>query len=79
MPVRFATTWPFLIIHFLLFTVIAVIYGHKQANQASAYVDATLVFGKPYEWVSLFTNSIVQMAFTFLWGIITFILMLLAH
>ena len=35
--------------------------------------------GTPFEWASIFTNSIVQMSFTFLWAITAFALMLLAH
>ena len=35
--------------------------------------------GTPHLWVSIFNNSTVQMAFTFLWGITAFGLMLLAH
>ncbi len=46
-PEHFATTEPFLIVHFLLFTAIAVLYAHRQATKASDYVDATLVFGTP--------------------------------
>lgn len=46
-PEYFTTTEPFLIIHFLLFTAIAVLYAHRQAANASDYVDATLVFGTP--------------------------------
>jgi uncharacterized membrane protein len=52
-PEHFATTEPFLIIHFLLFTLIAVLYAHRQATKASDYVDATLVFGTPIVGFSL--------------------------
>jgi len=52
-PEHFASTEPFLIVHFLLFTAIAVIYAHKQATKASDYVDATLVFGTPIVGFSL--------------------------
>ncbi|MGV3582011.1 MAG: DUF2339 domain-containing protein [Methylophilus sp.] len=52
-PEHFATTEPFLIIHFLLFTLIAVLYAHRQATKASDYVDATLVFGTPLVGFSL--------------------------
>lgn len=52
-PQHFATTEPFLIIHFLLFTLIAVLYAHRQATKASDYVDATLVFGTPIVGFSL--------------------------
>jgi uncharacterized membrane protein len=50
---HFATTEPFLIIHFLLFTLIAVLYAYRQATKASDYVDATLVFGTPIVGFSL--------------------------
>jgi uncharacterized membrane protein len=52
-PEHFATTEPFLIIHFLLFTLIAVLYAYRQATKASDYVDATLVFGTPLVGFSL--------------------------
>lgn len=52
-PEHFATTEPFLIIHFLLFTLIAVLYARKQVTKASDYVDATLVFGTPLVGFSL--------------------------
>jgi uncharacterized membrane protein len=52
-PAFFATTEPFLIIHFLLFTLVAVLYAHRQATKASDYVDATLVFGTPLVGFSL--------------------------
>ncbi len=52
-PEFFASTEPFLIIHFLLFTLVAVLYAHRQATKASDYVDATLVFGTPIVAFSL--------------------------
>ena len=52
-PESFASTEPFLIIFFLLFTAIAVLYAHRQATKASDYVDATLVFGTPLVGFSL--------------------------
>lgn len=52
-PEHFASTEPFLIIHFLLFTAIAILYAHRQATKASDYVDATLVFGTPLVGFSL--------------------------
>lgn len=52
-PALFSTTEPFLIIHFLLFTAIAVLYAHRQSTKASDYVDATLVFGTPLVGFSL--------------------------
>ncbi|PKO44556.1 MAG: DUF2339 domain-containing protein [Betaproteobacteria bacterium HGW-Betaproteobacteria-22] len=52
-PAHFSSTEPFLVIHFLLFTAIAVLYAHRQATKASDYVDATLVFGTPIVGFSL--------------------------
>ena len=52
-PENFASTEPFLIIFFLLFTGIAVLFAHRQATKASDYVDATLVFGTPLVTFSL--------------------------
>jgi uncharacterized membrane protein len=52
-PDHFATTEPFLIIFFLLFTGIAVLFAHRQAAKANDYVDATLVFGTPLVSFSL--------------------------
>ncbi len=52
-PENFASTEPFLIIFFLLFTLIAVLYAHRQATKANDYVDATLVFGTPIVGFSL--------------------------
>lgn len=52
-PELFATTEPFLVAHFLLFTAIAVLFAHRQATKASDYVDATLVFGTPLVAFSL--------------------------
>jgi len=52
-PDLFATTEPFLIAHFLLFTIIAILFAHRQSTKASDYVDATLVFGTPLVAFSL--------------------------
>lgn len=52
-PALFATTEPFLIAHFLLFTVIAILFAHRQSAKATDYVDATLVFGTPLVAFSL--------------------------
>lgn len=52
-PENFATTEPFLIIFFLLFTGIAVLFAYRQATKVNDYVDATLVFGTPLVAFSL--------------------------
>jgi uncharacterized membrane protein len=35
--------------------------------------------GTPFQWTSIFNNSTVQMAFTILWAVTAFVLMLFAH
>lgn len=52
-PELFASTEPFLIIHFVLFNLIAILYAYRQSTKASDYVDATLVFGTPIVGFSL--------------------------
>ncbi len=53
-PALFSSTEPFLIIHFLLFTAIAVLYADSQSiTKSKDYVDATLVFGTPLVGFSL--------------------------
>jgi uncharacterized membrane protein len=52
-PEYFASTEPFLVIHFLLFNGIAILYAHREAVKASDYVDSTLVFGTPIVGFSL--------------------------
>lgn len=52
-PALFTTTEPFLIIHFLLFTLIAVLYAHHQAAKDADYIDTTLLFGTPFVAFSL--------------------------
>lgn len=52
-PEFFASTEPFLIIHFVLFNLIAILYAYRQSTKASDYVDATLVFGTPIVGFSL--------------------------
>jgi len=52
-PEYFASIEPFLIIHFLLFTLIAVLYAFRQSTKATDYVDSTLVFGTPIVGFSL--------------------------
>lgn len=46
-PEFLASTEPFLVLHFLLYVVVAVLFAHRQAPRVSHYVDGTLIFGVP--------------------------------
>ncbi|MDX2217834.1 MAG: DUF2339 domain-containing protein [Burkholderiales bacterium] len=46
-PEFFASTEPFLILHFLLYVTVAVLFAHRQAPRIAHYVDGTLIFGVP--------------------------------
>jgi uncharacterized membrane protein len=46
-PELWASTQPFLILHFLLYQAIAILYALRQPPQRAGIVDGTLVFGTP--------------------------------
>lgn len=46
-PEFFASTEPFLVLHFLLYVAVAVLFAHRQAPRIAHYVDGTLIFGVP--------------------------------
>ncbi len=46
-PEHFATTEPFLIIFFLIYTFIAVIFALRQPPELKGYLDGAIVFGTP--------------------------------
>lgn len=46
-PELFASTEPFLVLHFLFYNAIAILYALRQAPQRAGLVDGTLVFGTP--------------------------------
>jgi uncharacterized membrane protein len=46
-PELFASTEPFLVLHFLLYVSVAVLFAHRQAPRVAHYVDGTLIFGVP--------------------------------
>ncbi len=52
-PQYFSTTEPFLILFFLMFSVIAVLFAFRQPPQLRGYVDGSLVFGTPIICFSL--------------------------
>ena len=52
-PQFFSTTEPFLILFFLMFTMIGVLFAFRQPPQLRGYVDGTLVFGTPIICFSL--------------------------
>ena len=46
-PEYFATTEPFLILFFVMYSLIAVLFALRQEPELKGYVDGTLVFGTP--------------------------------
>ncbi|HEB77882.1 MAG TPA: DUF2339 domain-containing protein, partial [Methylothermaceae bacterium] len=46
-PEYFATTEPFLILFFLIFSTTAILYAKRQPPERLGYVDSTLIFGTP--------------------------------
>ncbi|MDD2337262.1 MAG: DUF2339 domain-containing protein, partial [Geobacteraceae bacterium] len=46
-PEFFATTEPFLVLFFLIYTFIAVLFALRQPPELKGYLDGTLVFGTP--------------------------------
>lgn len=54
-PRYFASTEPFLILFFLMFTLIGVLFAFRQPPKLRGYVDGTLVFGTPIICFSLQT------------------------
>lgn len=46
-PEFFASTEPFLVLHFLLYVTVAVLFAHREAPRVAHYVDGTLIFGVP--------------------------------
>ena len=46
-PGKFASTEPFLVAHFLFYTVIAILFAFRSRPKLRGYVDGTLVFGTP--------------------------------
>lgn len=46
-PEFFASTEPFLVLHFLLYVAVAVLFAHREAPRVAHYVDGTLIFGVP--------------------------------
>ncbi|MEN8258357.1 MAG: DUF2339 domain-containing protein [Thermodesulfobacteriota bacterium] len=52
-PQYFSSTEPFLILYFLMFSIIAVLFAFRQPPQLRGYVDGSLVFGTPIICFSL--------------------------
>ena len=57
-PEHFATTEPFLVLFVLMYTVIPVLFSHRQAPNLRGVVDGTLVFGTPIAGFGLQTRLI---------------------
>ncbi len=59
----FASTEPFLILFFLMFTCIGVLFAFRQPPKLRGYVDGTLVFGTPIICFSLQTGLVKDMEY----------------
>jgi len=55
---HFATTEPFLILFVLMYTVIPVLFAHRQPPNLRGFVDGTLVFGTPIVGFGLQTRLV---------------------
>ncbi|MCI5212163.1 MAG: DUF2339 domain-containing protein, partial [Candidatus Electrothrix sp. ATG2] len=59
----FASTEPFLILFFLMFTLIGVLFAFRQPPKLRGYVDGTLVFGTPIICFSLQAGLVKDMEY----------------
>ncbi|MCW5213711.1 DUF2339 domain-containing protein, partial [Desulfobulbus sp. TB] len=59
----FASTEPFLILFFLMFTLIGILFAFRQPPKLKGYVDGTLVFGTPIICFSLQTALLKDMKY----------------
>lgn len=67
-PEYFATTEPFLILFFLLYTFIAVLFALRQSPNLKGYLDGTLVFGTPIVASGLQAMLVKQFPFGLAWS-----------
>lgn len=64
----FATTEPFLILFFLLYSAISLLFSIKQKPSLKGYLDATLVFGLPLISFSLQAAMVQQYEYGLAWS-----------
>ncbi|KAA3650633.1 MAG: DUF2339 domain-containing protein, partial [Proteobacteria bacterium] len=62
-PENFATVEPFLVAHFLLYVVIAVLFAFKQPPKLKGINDGTLIFGTPIVAFSLQAALVKDMSY----------------
>ncbi len=67
-PADFATTEPFLILFFLLYSAIALLFATKQKPLLKGYVDSSLVFGLPIISFSLQVAMVRSFEFGLAWS-----------
>ena len=65
---HFATTEPFLIIYFVLYSLIALLFASKQKPELKGYVDSTLVFGLPLICFSLQASMVHHFEYGLAWS-----------
>lgn len=67
-PDRFATTEPFLILFFVMYTLVALLFALRQAPDLKGYVDATLVFGTPIVCTALQATLVSRYQYGLAWS-----------
>lgn len=67
-PEFFANTEPFLILFFVMYSMIAVLFAMRQESELKGYVDATLVFGTPVVAAALQASLVSGYEFGLAWS-----------
>ncbi len=67
-PEYFASTEPFLILFFVMYSMVAVLFAIRQEPQLKGYVDGTLVFGTPIVTASLQASLVSRYEFGLAWS-----------
>ncbi|NVN99345.1 MAG: DUF2339 domain-containing protein [Geobacteraceae bacterium] len=67
-PHYFATTEPFLILFFIMYTTVAVLFAIRQAPELKGYVDGTLVFGTPLVTAAIQSSLVWDYEYGLAWS-----------
>lgn len=67
-PEHFASTEPFLVVFFLIYTVISIVFAFRQKPELRGFVDGTLVFGVPLVGFGLQTALVHEMKYGLAWS-----------
>ena len=67
-PEYFATTEPFLILFFVMYSMVAVLFALRQEPELKGYVDGTLVFGTPIIAAAFQASLVSRYEFGLAWS-----------